>query len=233
MRCHLGAAAVALLLFPAAVRAGCAGDAAGSRLAAIPAPTRVAFLRQRLEAARGPAETWTATWGFVDGALAIGQLAALPFASTRDGRIVLAAGAASAALGDAQMILLPITPPPAPPAGGDVCAELALLEAALERGARNQAVGTGLAAHASNLFLNAALGVLAALAGSQWRTGALTAGVGFALGEVQILTQPTGLVGELARYRAGDLSPAEPGAASARVRVLPRGGAVVSLVVSF
>ncbi len=38
-----------------------------------------------------------------------------------------------------------------------------------------------------------------------WRSGAFTFAVGFTLGGAQILTQPTGLVRDLARYRAGEI----------------------------
>jgi hypothetical protein len=141
---------------------------------------------------------------------------------------VLAAGAAASALGVVQLTVLPITPPRAQDTG-DACTTLAALEAALARGARNQALGAGPAAHLGNALVNALLGVLAAVAESRSR-GLLTAGVGWALGEAQIPTQPTGLVRDLERYREGDLS--RPGG-TARLRLGPRDGALVAVELSF
>ncbi len=165
---------------------------------------RIAFLRQRLDAERRPATRWTWIWGVTDGALVAGQLTAVPFTPDRRGRVVLLAGAATAALGPLQMIFFPVTPD-APAAAGEPCASLAGLERALARGARNERLGAGPLAHVANFLLNGALGVAAGLAARGWRSGAFTFAVGFTLGEAQILTQPTGLVRDLARYRAGDL----------------------------
>ncbi len=235
MRCRALAgvgALAALLLAPAAAQGGCPGDGASGGLAAIPTEARIAFLRERLEASHAPAERWTVAWGIVDGALVVGQLAALPGAAHAD-RVVLAAGAASGSLFLVQMLFAPVAVE-VPAAEGDACATLSSLEAALERGARNQALGAGPGAQVGNLAINGAIGALAAwAAGNAW-SGALSAGIGWAIGEVQILTQPTGLVRDLARYRAGDL-PVRTAAPPpvARLQLLPRGGALVSVAVAF
>lgn len=220
---------IVALLAPAVGVAGCPADsAADPRLARVPAATRIAYLRHRLDAARPASERWSGAWGLVDGAFALGQLIALPATADRGERAVFAAGAAVSALGVVQLLVLPIMPPRTPGAG-DECATLAALEAALARGARNQALGAGPVAHVGNVLVNALLGVLAAVAGSK-SSGLLTAGVGWALGEAQLLTQPTSLVRDLERYREGDLSP--PGAA-VRLRLGARGGAVVAVELSF
>jgi hypothetical protein len=96
-------------------------------------------------------------------------------------------------------------PPPAADRAGDPCAEVAGLERAFARGARNQELGAGWIAHAGNFVLNAAIGAAGGLAGRRWQPAAITFAFGFALGEAQILTQPTGLVRDLERYRAGDV----------------------------
>lgn len=226
------AAIAALLLAPATARGGGADDVGSQEPAAIPTEVRIAYLRERLGASRAPAERWTVAWGLVDGALVVGQLAALPGASRPD-RVVLGAGALSGSLFLVQMVFFPVAVA-VPAAEGDASATLASLEAAVERGARNQALGAGPEAQVGNVVINGAIGALAAVAaGSAWR-GAVSAGIGWAIGEVQILTQPTGLVRDLARYRAGDLPvPAAAPPPVARLQLLPRGGALLSVAVAF
>lgn len=238
----VAALAAILAMAPGLAKAGCPADAPASpRLAATPVEARITYLRERLEAARAPAEWWTGVWGIIDGGSIVGQLAALPAAGSRSDRVVLAAGAFSGGLAIGQMVFLPVVPDTTPlPAGVDPCATLAILEARIERGARNQALGTGWGAQAGNVLVNGALGVLAALTAKDAWSGALTAGIGWAVGEAQLLTQPTGLVRDLARYRAGEIPLSAPAPAPtlapgprARLQVLPEGGALFAIDVPF
>jgi hypothetical protein len=217
----------AALLVPARA-AACPGDPPA--LEPIPPAARAAFLSARLEASLPAARRWSWTWGTIDGALAVGQgIAAARTASAAD-RAVLLAGAATSAAGVAQIVLLPVAvPPPRPAPSADPCTIVLDLERALERGAENQAIGSGALAHLGNVLINAALGA-AALAAAGPRAGALTFGIGTALGEAQIRTQPTPLVRDLARYRAGELG-ATP-APSPPVAVRPGPGAGLTLVVT-
>jgi hypothetical protein len=198
----------------------------GAPLSEAQVEARAGFLRDRLSAARPSARTWSLAWGITDGALAAGQLAALPFAGDRSTRALLGAGAAASALGVLQIVFMPIAPAGPPPPSGDACADLSSLEDALQRSARNQRLGSGVLAQTGNLLVNAGFGIAAALAGG-WRAGAWTAGIGWALGEAQLLTQPTGLVDDLARYRGPRLE--LPASASAG----PRSGAVLALAWTF
>jgi hypothetical protein len=201
-------------------------------LASVPAERRIAFLRTRLDAGRPAAEAWSWTWGLVDGALTVGQLVAIPLTEEPAAKGVLAAGAASSALGVAQVLALPIVPAAVPDEGGG-CSELARLEGSLERSARNAELGSGFAAQLGNLVINAAIGVAAGVADGRWTTGALTFGIGWTIGEAQILTVPMGLVRDLERYRAADLA-AAGGAAAPRAAVgAARGRCGVSVVVRF
>ncbi|HEX9308271.1 MAG TPA: hypothetical protein VF894_12315 [Anaeromyxobacter sp.] len=224
-------ATASAVLGPPAGRAACPGDPPA--LAAAPTDARLAFLRQHLDAARPGAHRWTLGWGLTEGALSAGQLVAIPFTPDRSSRIVLAAGVAAGALGLAQIAFLPVTVPPLPPAGsaGDACATLANLERILEHGARNQALGTGAAAHVGNFVVNAGLGIGTALAARRRASGALAFGIGWAIGEAQILTQPTALVRDRERYRAGELGSVSPPPV-ARLAV-HLGGAAVSVEVRF
>ena len=184
----------------------CPGDAAP--IAAVPVEARTAFLRDQLAEAYGPARRWSITWGVIDGALVVGQLAAIPFNQDRATRALLAAGAASGALAFVQLLFFPVAVSPPPPRpGADPCAVVGELERLLELGARNQALGSGPIAHASNALINAGLGIGAGFAGRSVATGVLTFAIGLGIGEAQILTQPTDLVHARDRYRAADLAP--------------------------
>jgi hypothetical protein len=223
-------ALAAALAVPAAARALSCGSisAGGAPLGETQVEDRSGFLRDRLTAARPPARAWSLAWGITDGALTAGQLAALPFARAGSTRALLAAGAAVSALGVLQIVFMPIAPPEPPRPSGDSCAELSSLEDALQRSARNERLGAGALAQAGNVLVNAGFGVAAALVGG-WRAGAWTAGLGWALGEAQLLTQPTGLVDDLARYRGPTLALPAPASAGAR----PERGAVLSLAWTF
>jgi len=225
-RLRRGALAVALLAPVCAV--ACPGDPPA--LEAISPAAREAYLTARLEASLPAGRRWSWTWGTVDGALAVGQVIAGTRTASAGERAVLLAGAATSAAGVAQIVLLPVAiPPPQPAPGADPCTNVRTLERALERGAENQAIGSGPLAHVGNFLINAALGA-AALAAAGPRAGALTFGLGTALGEAQIRTQPTGLVRDLAHYRAGDLGAAASPAAGVAVR--PGPGAGLTLVVT-
>lgn len=238
----LAGLALSLVPTPAAAQASpCPADAgADPRLTAIPLEARLAFLRSRLDAERPRARTWSLGWGVGYGALTLGQLAALPFASDGRGRALLAAGAGTSALGILQVLLLPITPEelPAPEgAGGELgddapCAALLRAERALERSARNEALGSGALAQAINLAVNAAFGVAVGLVERRWSTAALSAGGGWVVGEAALLSQPTGLVADLARYRSGQLASSEGPTPLLRIAPLP-GGVGASLALAF
>jgi hypothetical protein len=204
-------------------------------LAAESAERRAAFVRERLAAGRPPALTWSRVWGITNGALAAGQLAAIPFTSDHGDRLILAAGAATSAVAVAQIVLLPIAPgqpaaASAPPSGDEasLCAALANDERALERAARNAELVSGTVAQLANVAVNAGFGIAVGLHHhSAWKA-ALTFGIGWGIGEAQILTVPLGLPRELARYRAGQLggttATREPALRFVRV---PGGGALV------
>jgi hypothetical protein len=221
------ALAIAASLLPLAARPGELVPAAGAerRLEAIPVEERIAFLWSRLDAERPAARSWSIAWGIAYGALTTGQLAAIPFTSDRSSRVLLAAGAATSTLGVLQILLLPITPDrlaegstPGPAHGRLTLAEA---EQALERSARNEAPGSGTLAQLSNLAINAAFGVAVGLVNRNWSSGALSAGGGWALGEAAILTEPRGLIADLARYRSGELDRPRPPAPALCIAPLP------------
>lgn len=211
---------VLALLAPAAARAQVRCPDEAPALAPFPVEQRIAFLRGRLHAEQGPALAWTWTFGAVNAALTAGQLAGAAIVPRGPERAILLAGAATSALGVAQIVLAPIAPTDRDLAagGGDLCADLRRLEDALRRGARNERLGTGPAAQVGNLAINAGFGIATGLVGHKAGSGLLTFALGWALGELQILTEPTGLIEGLRRYRAGELDAPSGAAGPGRPR---------------
>ncbi|MBZ5639361.1 MAG: hypothetical protein LAO51_11500 [Acidobacteriia bacterium] len=189
-------------------------------LAALPAEARIGFIRTRLDAERSPAQAWRRSFTFAYGTLTVGQLAALPSTHGFADRATLRLGATASSLGVLALYALPLTVIQDAPrvssfaAGADGrCAVLTEAEAALLRGAASETRGSGVKAHLGNLVVNAALSLAMGLGYHRWGSAAIQFGVGEIVGETQILTQPTGLISDLARYRAADLP-----ASSARAR---------------
>ena len=236
---RLGILAIALAaaLPPAARAQGCPVPAgASARLEVATAESRLAFLRSRLGAEAGRVRTWQLWWSVGYGGLAVGQLAAVPFAEGAGPKADWAVGAASAATGMGLVLLFP------PDVGSnearlaslppDGCPSLAEAERLFEGAAASEAAQTGWLVHAGNLLLNAGFGLVLGLGWQRWESAAWTFALGTALGEATILTQPTRLGHDLERYRAGDLASGEP----ARARLVPvptRGGLVLALAASF
>jgi hypothetical protein len=236
---------VFLLLAAAAARAEtCPAIAGGgAALAALPAETRVDFIRARLGAERPRARNWRRGFTIGYGALATGQAAALPSTSDAAGRASLGVGAASAALGVVALYAFPLTviedaPRISSLAAGprERCAVLTEADAALVRGAASEARGSGATAHLANLGVNAALGLVLGLGHHRWNEATIVFGVGSLVGEAQIGTQPTGLISDLARYRAADLPGPSTRAGRPAWSVAPlavRGGTGVTLSLEF
>lgn len=218
------ALAAAGLASPAALAQGCPVSAgSGPRLEAAAPEARLEFIRARMKAEAGRVGTWQLGWSIGYGALAAGQLAAIPFTEGAGPRADWAVGAASAAAGLGLVLFFP------PEVGSnearlaslppDGCAAVAEAERLLESAAASEAALTGWLVHAGNVLLNAGFGLILGLGYQRWESAALTFVTGAALGEATILTQPTRLAGDLARYRAGDLSSGD--AASARLVPVP------------
>jgi hypothetical protein len=104
----------------------------------------------------------------------------------------------------------------APPGTGE-CQLLAEAEGLLHRDAKGEAFGRSWLFHVGNVVVNVALGLVIAAGFHHWLSGGISSAVGIAVGEAQILTQPTGAVTALARYRRGDLGPAPASAPAAPV----------------
>ena len=149
----------------------------------------------------------------------VANLAPLPFVKPED-RIDWYTGAASTAIGIVPLLIAPLDVIAdaralrlrlaAPVADGDVCPDLAFAEGLLIRDAQNQADGQRWWLHAGNVVVNAGVGLFLGLGFHHWLAGAFNFVSGTVIGEAIILTQPTGSIDDLRRYRSGALDPSSP-----------------------
>ena len=189
---------------------------ASSALAAADADARLKFIQKGMRHAAHKARIWA--WSGAGVLVAVGsfQLTGAIKVPDRGDRIDLWAGAASIFFSLAQMAVVPplVTIDQwtvdrhvrkAGP-GGDRCRLLAEAERLLVRDARSEEQGTGLGMQVATLVFNFGTGLVLGFGYHRWDSAASNIVIGTALGELQILTQPTESVTLLQRYRAGDLS---------------------------
>jgi hypothetical protein len=148
---------------------------------------RAAALEATLDAEGRRFAIWRWSWTAAYGALTLGSLALVP-GTPRADRVDLYTGAVTSALAIAPPFLFP---QPAPSCRG-APARLACTRAALDQVAAFQREGRGLLMHAINLAYNGLAAGFLAFGYGRWRSAALTFAGGFALGELQIFTQPRG-----------------------------------------
>ncbi len=205
------------LVAPSARATECAVPAGmAPSLARVPAEVRLGFLRRELATAARRASAWAWSWAalYAGGtALEFGLSAAV----SREARIDYWVGGATSAIGLASLLVLPPRSPrdqrwleariARAPADADPCALLAEAERLVARDAAGEEAGQSPLLHAANLLLNIAAGLVIGAVGDRWPSALLQIFGGAAIGELQLLTQPTLSVQALRRYRAGDLAP--------------------------
>lgn len=208
-----------------AFAAGSGADAAphpdfNPPLSAFAPDLRLRFIDVRLRSEAHRARIWSWTWGLSYGALTAGQAVPAFLVDDRGTRIDLAVGAVSSAFGVALLVVMPLEVMAdsdllaerlahlAP--GADPTALLADAERMLASAADDEAFGVSLWLHAGNVAFNVLVGLVLGLGFGRWESGAISTGIGIAVGEAMILTQPDRLRDDLARYRAGQLDPAPP-----------------------
>ena len=210
------------LLSPAPARADetrCpAPPDAGAALAATDGRVRLEWIDRRLAREAHRMSWWNYGWAVGIGASGVGSLAAVPFVAPEN-RVDYYTGAVLAAGGVIPFLVAPpdviansrelraklvLTPP-----GTDteVCALLADAEHRLVQDARNERLLSGWWSHAANAAINAGAFFFLGFGYHHWLSGALNGGIGFAIGETVIFTQPRGTIEDLARYQRGDVGP--------------------------
>jgi len=189
----------------------------GARLATIDGRDRLSWIDHRLgdEAAKG--RLWARAWTIGIGAGGLGSLAAVPFVAAED-RVDWYTGAASAAIGVIPFMLSPMAVTrdapklhaaiTAAPLDDDarVCALLVDAEGKLAAGAADARWQQGWWIHAGNIAFNTGVLLFLGLGYHHWTSGIINGVAGAAVGEAIILTQPTGIIGDLGTYNRGELS---------------------------
>jgi hypothetical protein len=220
---------------------------ASPSLAAADAETRLKFIQKGMRHAAHKARIWA--WSGAGVLVAVGsfQLTGAIKVPGRGDRIDLWAGTASVFFSLAQMAVVPPlvtidqwtvdrhvrqTGP-----DGDRCRLLDEAERLLVRDARSEEQATGLGMQAATLVFNFGVGMVLGFGYNRWDSAASNIFIGAALGELQILTQPTESVTLLSRYRAGDLGAPKKSERApfhwALVPTLARDRAALSVALSF
>ena len=189
----------------------------GDGPAAIPGEARLEWIDAHLTHTAQRARRWTWGWGIALGVGTVANLAPLPFVARED-RVDWYTGAATTVIGIVPLLIAPldvvddaralrarIAAPPSP-VQVDMCALVDDAETRLLRDAQNQADGQRWWLHAGNVLLNTGVGAFLAFGFHHWGAGAWNAVGGSLIGEAIILTQPTGTITDLRRYRDGALT---------------------------
>ncbi len=222
---RLGAAIVVasmLAVAPAAAQCPIPRGASPS-LAERSTEERMRFILERTQHAEEVTRTWTTVFSLSYLGLVAAQMGLIVIVDDPGARIDFAIGAVGSMIGVASLAIFraPVLVDRAsieelaPRAMSGDCAALAEAEAFLEADASNEDFGTSWLIHVGNVVFNLGIGLVMGLGYDRWISGAISAGVGILVGEVQILTRPTRMLDTLRRYQAGELG--DDGAASLRV----------------
>ena len=193
----------------------CPSPAGGSdTVAAMDGTIRLRWIDTHLSTTAHHARLWTWGWGIGIGAATVANLAPLPFVA-KENRIDWYVGAGTTIIGIVPLLIAPldvVTDAKQVRAAmardlneATVCRLLADAETKLIRDAENQEDGQRWWMHAANVALNTGVGLFLGLGYHHWGAGVLNTVGGSAIGEAIILTQPTGSITDLHRYRMGEL----------------------------
>jgi hypothetical protein len=190
------------------------GAGGGEALAKVDGEARLTWIDAHLSATAHRARVWTWGWGIGIVAATLGNLAPLPFVAKGD-RIDWYVGAGTTIVGIVPLLIAPLDVVDdarrlhlrvaEESTADNVCRLLADAEQSLVRDAKNQSDGQRWWLHVGNVLLNTGVGLFLGLGYHHWGAGAWNAFGGSAIGEAIILTQPTGTMEDLRRYRTGEL----------------------------
>jgi hypothetical protein len=193
-----------------------AGAGGGDALAEQDGELRLHWIDTHLAITAHRARVWTWGWGTGIVLATVANLAPLPFVA-KSNRIDWYVGAGTTIIGLVPLLIAPLdvvedsrglrARMASEGSEGNVCRLLADAEMRLVRDAKNQSDGRRWWMHAGNVALNFGVGLFLGLGYHHWGAGAWNAFGGSAIGEAIILTQPTGTIEDLRRYREGSLSP--------------------------
>jgi hypothetical protein len=195
-----------LVLAGSATAAPCTGAAGEPEPAEVEA--RLARLGGIIDREVRDLHIWSWTWGSIYAAATLTQVGLAIGLRDPPTRIDLGIGAVSAGLGSVLLYVLPLRftlPLSAARAkfdGADRCQVLIETEATLAAVASEEGIGKSWLGHVGGALVNVALTLILGLGYHQWRAGLITGGIGLAIGELNLWTQPTRLGDELKAYRA-------------------------------
>ncbi len=173
---------------------------------------RLAFIESRLEAGTPAANRWSYGWLSTYGALTVAQIGVALGTTDRARRIDMAVGAFSSSLGVIPFALFPFTPrfaasqlaewPGTTPS--ERRRKLVQAERLLRKSAESEAFGQSWMTHLGGLAVNFAFGLVLAAGYHRLGSGVTSTTVGIAVGELQIVTQPTAAIDDWEAYSRGD-----------------------------
>jgi hypothetical protein len=214
-----------------------------------PTRARLQFIEQSLAQAEPALACWYDGWLLGYTALTFGQTMAATMARQLESqpedrralRAGMVAGAATSAVGALALLLSRPTGVGAARAlalmpdgtAEQRAAKLARAEALLRAIAEEEAMGAGWITHAANVAVNLVAGLVLWLGYDLLQDGAVTFGSGWAVGAVQIFSQPTQAIDDWAAYRRrfdGAASASDDTSVSWQVGLFPGGiGLALSL----
>lgn len=189
-----------------AAAAPCAGVAGEPEPAEVEA--RLARLADLMDREVRDLHIWSWTWGSIYAAATLTQVGLAIGLRDQPTRIDLGVGAVSSGLGSILLYVLPLRftlPLSAARAKfdrEDRCQLLLETEGTLAAVAAEEGIGKSWIGHVGGALVNVALVLILGLGYQQWKVGLLTGGIGLAIGELNLWTQPTRLSDELRAYRA-------------------------------
>jgi hypothetical protein len=193
----------------------CPGPTGGDEVvAAMDGVLRLHWIDRRLSTTAHQAQVWTWGWGTGIVAATVANLAPLPYVA-KENRIDWYVGAGTTIVGLVPFLVAPLdvlTDGPQLRAAVStqlneetVCRLLADAETKLIRNAKNQEDCQRWWWHAANVAFNTGIGLFLGLGYDLWGMAALNIVGGTVMGEAILLTQPTGSIVDLHRYRMGAL----------------------------
>lgn len=191
-------------------------EGADPALGELSADARMDFVLSSMQHGEEAAVTWTATFALSYLAITAGQLLWRVLTPDEAEKINLWVGAVSSMIGVASFFALPLSviadrsEVEAEARHRGDCAALARAEALFVRSAEGEDFGVSWLTHLGSVAFNLAIGLYLGIVHGEWVGGAISAGTGIAVGELQILTQPTDLPDALRRYQAAELDAPPP-----------------------
>lgn len=151
---------------------------------------RVAFIQTRLERSAHRVTVWRWSWGVTAVTGAAAQLVGAAVVSDRATRINLIVGGVSTLALLTGVLFAPEVQPRDGLIGAPCPARLAGAERRLAEAGRSERAARSPWFHAGNVAFNVGVGLVLGLGYGHWVSGAINAGIGTVVGEVQLFTVP-------------------------------------------